>query len=164
MSDPNNHALAMHIEQILLSEESPAFLQNEISSLGSDALPILQAMAIESQRDTKFKERALVILGMLGGREVGDFIAQQLDASDEMVRSAALTALRQIGGSAHTEQVATLLDDASPVVRKEAVKTLAAIGGAASLVPLRAMAQREEGSFIGDSAREAITQIENRIT
>jgi HEAT repeat protein len=162
MTEPTNTNLRSRVEQLLLADDSLSFLQDELTALGPQAVPLVIDIARQSQRDTKFKERALILLGRLGGDEALQFVASQLVDTDEMVKVASLTALRQIGDTEHMSTVTALLTDESSVVRKEAIKTLALLGDSSSLVSLKKLAQSEEQDFLKDQLNEAIEQIERR--
>lgn len=154
--------LIARIELILQGEESPALLSDEVKALGPAAVPILIEKIRGGQGDGKSMERAILVLGQIGGNEAADFVASLLNDQDEIVKGTALTALREIGDRASAPAVTALLNDASNFVRKEAIKTLAQLGNPSSLTRLREMAQSENPEFLKEQAQSAIAEIESR--
>jgi HEAT repeats len=160
MPDLTPDQLRERLEQLLLAEDAWGHARAQVAALGPAAAPVLIELIQGRAHDTKFTERAILALGVLGGPE--DTLTSLLADPDPMIKIAALSALREIGEARTAPAVHDLLADDVPAVRKEAVKTIAALGTAESVEPLRTVAEGDPEPFLREQALGALRQVEER--
>lgn len=114
--------------------------------------------ALRSEKDPHVLASVVMVLGKIGGPELGPELEPFLAHPDRRVRANAVEALEQVGGEAAVPLLRPLLSDPDNRVRANAVVALFNLGEMDHMDVLEEMLQDEEEVFAA-SARYALGRI-----
>jgi HEAT repeat protein len=144
-----------------LQDEQPPVRWTAAEQLGktqdSKAVgPLIEAL---QDKDGAVRREVIKALGAIGDSRAVKPLGKMLGDRDEFVRVHALGALEKIGGEEAVNLIIAALKNANPLVRMNAATSLGMIGNTKAVVPLEAIAENDDLSYVRFAAQQALVQI-----